>query len=120
MRQRRQQKTHDVVIEKLVAMLSDKHGANNVHANPGNQKHLEVDGHWPDVVRVDKDGEVQAIFEVETEGTVAMSHAEKQWVAYAELGVSFFLVVPEESRHEAKRIVRELGLAPQLEGLMLY
>jgi len=120
MRPQQQQETHDVVIEYLVEMLTDKYGATYVHANPGSQKSFEVDGRWPDVVLVDKDGTVQAVFEVETEDTVTMSHAKKQWVAYAKQDAKLFLVVPEDCKHEAKRIIRTLGLAPKVESLMLY
>ena len=118
MRQQRQQNIHDMVIAIVADKLEAKHGSTQVRTNPGSQKNHEVDGHWPDIVFVDGSGVTQTVYEVETTDTVTLSHAKEQWNDYDELGVPFYLVIPEICESEAKRIIRELGVC--IEQLILY
>ena len=107
-----------MAIASVADKLEAKYGSAYVHTNPGSQKNHEVDGLWPDVVLVDQAGNAQSVFEVETIDTVTSGHAAEQWVDYAELDVSFYLVVPERRESEAKLILRKLGV--HITKLILY
>jgi len=118
MRFRTAQDVHDRLIESVATLLTDKHPGWFVYTNPGAEKNLAVDGQWPDLVLVDDQRTVRAVYEVETGDTVDLGHAAQQWVAFSALGKPFFLVVPEERAAQTRQLARELGVT--VRGILLY
>ncbi len=112
-----EQALHDRVIHAIFELLST--AGRIVETNPGPLRMISISGYYPDVLAAlvhERTDIVQAIYEVETWSTVEEKHAEHQWTAFAGLGVMFFLVVPEDTLDEARRIVRELDIEVTLVG----
>lgn len=114
-----EQALHDRVIHAIFKLLSN--AGRIVETNPGPLRMISISGYYPDVLAAlvhERTDIVQAIYEVETWSTVEEKHAEHQWTAFAGLGVMFFLVVPDDTLDEAKRIVSHLGIEVQLVGFV--
>lgn len=112
-----EQALHDRVIHAIFEKLSS--AGRIAETNPGPLRMISISGYYPDVLAAlvhERTDIVQAIYEVETWSTVEERHAEHQWTAFAGLGVTFFLVVPEDTLVEARRIVGELGIEVNLVG----
>jgi len=112
-----EQALYDRVIHAIFEKLSS--AGRIAETNPGPLRMISISGYYPDVLAAlvhERTDIVQAIYEVETWSTVEERHAEHQWTAFAGLGVTFFLVVPEDTLVEARRIVGELGIEVNLVG----
>ncbi len=112
-----EQAIHDRVISAIFDWLTS--AGRIAEANPGHLRMVSVSGYYPDVLAGlvhERTDIVQAIDEVETWSTVEERHAEHEWVAFAQLGVMFFLVVPEDTLNEARRIARDLEVDATLVG----
>lgn len=112
-----EQALHDRVISAIFKLLSN--AGRIAETNPGPLRMISISGYYPDVLAAlvhERTDIVQAIYEVETWSTVEEKHAEHQWVAFAGLGVTFFLVVPDDTLDEAKRIAGDLDIDAKIVG----
>lgn len=97
------QSIHDRVIQTAYANL-DKVNY-DVYTNPGQQKLTSVGGQYPDIIITPKnDINVKWIIEVETADSVTQNEATNQWAQYSNLGGTFYLLIPRESRNLAEQI----------------
>ncbi len=107
-----EQVLHDRVIQALVRKLSGD--GRRACGNPGRKREFSVVGYYPDVL-LSLGGEgppvAWAIYEVETWSSIEETHAERQWAELAALALPFFLVVPDDSVAETRRILGELDIA---------
>lgn len=100
-----QQINHDKVLEAACQYL-DK-SKYDVYSNPGSMKNTQVGNYWPDIIVTKKrDNNVLFIIEVETPDSVTDNEAKNQWKDYSELGSTFYLLVPYESRNDAELLCR--------------
>jgi len=107
------QSLHDRVIEERAKAwrTDDRVDKEKVYINPGQTKgaHYTVDGGevYPDLIVGLKDG-AWVVEEVETADSV--NDAELvQWTKFAQIGVSFNLLVPQESAGRARSLVQNLA-----------
>jgi len=97
---------HDKIIE-IVAVANS--ATFEVRTNPSSEKNWYIDAsserHFPDIILLPKGSSRSTIIiEVETDESVNEEHAREQWVSYANLGRTFYLLVPAGSLPSAKII----------------
>lgn len=112
-----EQQLHDRVISAIFKRLTK--AGRIAETNPGKLRMVEISGYYPDVLAVlvhERTDIVQAVYEVETWSSIEETHARHQWSAFATLGVIFFLVVPQDTLDEARRVVLDLDIDAKLVG----
>lgn len=121
------QSQHDVAME-LIAKTEYDLTKYAVTINPNKKKRKLVkrrkrggrwDLRWPDIVVEDKNlGKVTIIGEVETEDSIRLTDARRQWKPYANLKKTFYLYVPKGCCELAKEKCDRLGI--KLAGIRHY
>ena len=82
-----------------------------VYRNPGQELNTRIGNLYPDIILTPPtSNNIQFIIEVETSDTVNASEAISQWKSYSNLGGTFYLLVPQESRVLAGNICRQYGI----------
>lgn len=104
------QNIHDRVIS--VAAESLKQSGNFiVYTNPGSQHNTRIGNLYPDIILTPPNSNnVQFIIEVETSDSVNANEALTQWQAYSNLGGTFYLLIPQESKILAQNICRQYNI----------
>jgi hypothetical protein len=104
------QPLHDRVIEIASNNLRQT-GNFRVYSNPGTQHNTRIGNLYPDIILTPTStNEVQFIIEVETVDSVNANEALVQWKGYSNLGGTFYLLVPRETRILAENICRQYGI----------
>ena len=105
-RSKENQHIHDIIIEYIA---KNRFPGYDIFTNPGTATEYRVGGsYYPDVL-VFKKGtkDLVAVGEVETDDTLTSDEAISQWKAYSELGVPFYLYMPEQHYNRAKHLCEE-------------
>jgi hypothetical protein len=104
------QDIHDRVIQ--VAADNLQRGRQyTVYTNPGTQHNTRIGNLYPDIILTPlNSNNVQFVIEVETSDTVNANEALTQWKGYSNLGGTFYLLVPQESKILAQNICRQYGI----------
>jgi hypothetical protein len=106
-----EQSLHDRVVKRLAAQKRARHIA--TYANPGQERHADVAGLYPDVLVVDERTRAPRsilleVWEVETVESVSESEAANEWLPFArmarECDAEFHLLVPPTSVGDAVRL----------------
>ncbi|MFH0805187.1 MAG: hypothetical protein V1916_03250 [Patescibacteria group bacterium] len=111
-----EQEEHDLVVAaSATTYQSYAQQGYLVSTNPGSLLHHDVgNGHFPDVVVWKPSGEygkTYIIEEVETESTVNDEFKHKEWHRLAQIGGTFYLVVPRHLIPLARSIVEQQKIA---------
>jgi hypothetical protein len=102
------QNEHDSVIQAAYNNL-DKIN-HKVYINPNQQKNTNIDGQYPDIIITPaNDNTVKFVIEVETSDSVNTNEVQ-QWKIYSQLGGTFYLLVPFESKALAELLCRQNGI----------
>lgn len=105
-------KEHDEILDAYGDYLDESHPDmifNERHYSAPRDNPLK-NGLKPDIIGKDLDGKIRLIAEIETPGLVNVRHAMGHWDAYAESGLEFHLVVPDEDIESASGILEDLGI----------
>lgn len=104
------QPIHDRVIQVAASNLTRTNNY-RVYTNPGSQHNTRIGNQYPDIILTPPNtNNVQFIIEVETIDSVNANEAISQWKIYANLGGTFYLLVPQESRILAGNICKQYGI----------
>jgi hypothetical protein len=99
------QNEHDEVIQAAFNNLDKVN--HRVYINPNQQKNTHINGQYPDIIITpSKENTVNFIIEVETADSVNSNEA-LQWRKYSQLGGTFYLLVPLQSKTLAELICRQ-------------
>ncbi|MCF8257565.1 MAG: hypothetical protein K9J06_08435 [Flavobacteriales bacterium] len=102
------QNEHDSVIQAAYNNLDKVN--HRVYINPNQQKNTSINGFYPDIIITPaSDNTVKFVIEVETSESVNNIEAQ-QWRTYADLGGTFYLLVPFASKTLAELICRQNGI----------
>jgi hypothetical protein len=103
-RSEEKQREHDLIVNTSYKTWIDR-GDVKAFANPGEDHNFAVAGiYYPDIVVLDKNNNLYLIEEVETEETVIQEEVE-EWKQFSSFGVLLNLIVPEEKREEALKLI---------------
>lgn len=101
---------HDRVIQVAAENLRRTNNY-RVYTNPGTEHNTSIGNLYPDLILTPPNSNnVQFIIEVETVDSVNANEALSQWKAYSNLGGTYYLLVPQESRILAENICRQYGI----------
>ena len=101
-RSQEQSELHDFVIEETVRNYYKESSEYEIFTNKNGEKKKDVKGFYPDIVIIDKSGQILVIEEIETKDSVNVDEKNRQWEVFSELGAKkFILTVPKEKVHEA-------------------
>ena len=104
------QNIHDRVIQVAADSLRETNSY-IVYINPGTQHNTRIGDLYPDIILTPTNSNnVQFIIEVETSDSVNANEALTQWRAYSNLGGTFYLLIPQESRILAENICRQYNI----------
>ena len=104
------QTLHDRVIQVAATNLQ-RTGNYTVYTNPGTQHKTRIGNLYPDIILTPpNNNNVEFVIEVETSESVNAIEALNQWRAYSNLGGTFYLLVPVESRILAGNICLQYGI----------
>lgn len=96
---------HDRVIQAAYNNLDKVN--HTVYINPNQQKNTSINNSYPDIIITPKnDNTVKFVIEVETVDSINNAEA-NQWKTYSQLGGTFYLLVPQQSRDVAELICRQ-------------
>lgn len=101
-------------------MLAGKYGAERIVSQGDRDAGFELNGHRPDILLLDKQGQAEAIFEIETVHSVATPQSHKRWIAFCDLDLPLYLVIPTESKAQTNLVIRSFGLESYIGNLLLY
>ena len=113
---------HDKVIAKAKQNLENNFQGCHVVINPGQEKNEGVirngETVYPDILyRSNADAKISRLYEVETTDSVNEEEAE-QWKIYNSGSSSFYLIVPEDSLEQAKKLVKDADFT--IDGFLYY
>ena len=100
-----EQAEHDLVVAARVEQLGLIY---EVKANINGRNMTGVDGLYPDIIVIDKNGEIIYIEEIETESTITENQMDVKWKRYSNLKCSFNLIVPESKLVKARHLINGL------------
>lgn len=104
------QNVHDNVIQVAADNLV-RSGNYRVYTNPGTQQNTSIGNLYPDIILTPTNSNnVEFVIEVETADSVNANEAIMQWRTYSNLGGTFYLLVPSESRILAGNICLQYGI----------
>ena len=106
----REQLEHDRIIRLLQAKYKRKF---EVAINPGNEQSAPVGGPppwYPDLVLLSDRRKVLGVVEVETTESVNHLEAMSQWAAFARLGTSFHLYLPQSMIDVGRRLCEDMRI----------
>lgn len=99
------QSEHDAVIQAAFNNLDKTN--HRVYTNPNQQKNTHINGQYPDIIITPvNENTVKFVIEVETADSVNTNEA-VQWRTYSQLGGTFYLLVPLQSKTLAQLICRQ-------------
>ena len=103
------QNFHDQVVQIAAGYLDQ--AKYTVYTNPDGLLNTKVGNFYPDIIVTAK-GNTTAIFiiEVETQDSVTAVEAMSQWLPFAGLGGTFYLLVPHESLQLAKQLCNQYSI----------
>lgn len=101
---------HDNVINETIKQLNNVEF--DIYSNPGQSRNAGIGDNYPDIIMTEKgNNKVKFIIEVETEDTVNIYEANKQWKKYAnEIDATFYLLIPEKNRNAAQILCNKVGI----------
>jgi len=98
-------KLHSTIVNTLKMLYEDQKGAQVSTCN--DKVPVAINGVSPDLVATFR---FRVIFKVETESTVTEGSA-IEWKSIAEKAGSFYIMVPEPLKYDAKKLIEKAGLA---------
>ena len=100
-----EQAEHDLVVAARVEQLGLIY---EVKTNLNGIKRTDVDELYPDIIVIDKNGEIIFFEEIETESTITKDQRDVKWKRYSALECSFNLIVPESKLVKARHLINGL------------
>ncbi len=108
------QSNTQVFHDKVVEIASENLRRSNqfkVYANPGDSKNTRIGELYPDIIITPQnENRVLFIIEVETADSINANEAISQWKSYSNLGGTFYILVPIESKTLAQNLCNMYGI----------